>query len=172
MNLKEHIRSIPDFPKKGILFKDITTLLENNDAFKYCTNKLVEYSKHYSFTKIAAIESRGFIFASILSHILSKPLILLRKKNKLPGRKFSVEYTLEYGSETIQMHKNSVCKNDRVLIIDDLIATGGSAKASADLIELSEGTIAGFLFVIELSDLNGTKLLIDCGYQTNSIVFY
>ena len=134
MDLKEHIRSIQDYPKKGILFRDITTLIKNEKAFKECINQIVERSKKFNFDKIAAVESRGFVFASAISYILDKPFIMLRKKNKLPAEVHSIDFELEYGTATIEVHKDSFKENDNVLIIDDLIATGGTAEAAAKLI--------------------------------------
>ena len=110
MDLKEYIRSIPDYPKKGILFRDITTLIKNEKAFAYCIDQIVEKSKQFDFNKIAAVESRGFVFASAVSYILKKPFILLRKKNKLPAETHSVDFELEYGTATIEMHKDSINK--------------------------------------------------------------
>ena len=170
MNLKDFIRSIPDYPKKGILFRDITTLIKDENAFSETINQIVEKSKKFEFNKIAAIESRGFVFASAVSYILKKPLIMLRKKNKLPADVHSIDFELEYGTATIEVHKDSFEKNDTVLVIDDLIATGGTAEAAAKLVELSKGTIAGFIFVINLFDLPGNKLLNDKGYKTQSLI--
>ena len=133
MDLKKYIRSIPDYPKKGILFRDITTLIKDADAFKYTNDKIIEISKKIDFDKVAAIESRGFVFASTVSYILNKPFILLRKKNKLPAETHSIDFELEYGKATIEVHKDSVSKGEKVLIIDDLIATGGTAEAAAQL---------------------------------------
>mgnify|MGYP002526505389 CR=1 FL=1 len=135
----KYIRSIPDYPKKGILFRDITTLIKDENAFKSCIDKIVEISKKINFDKIAAIESRGFIFSSPISYILNKPIVLLRKENKLPADKFSVDFKLEYGDAKLEVHKDSIKKNEKVLIIDDLIATGGTANAAVQLIELSGG---------------------------------
>ena len=134
MDLKEYIRSIPNYPKKGILFRDITTLIKNEKAFEETVNQIIERSKKYKVDKIAAIESRGFVFASAVSYILKKPFIMLRKKNKLPAERHSVDFKLEYGEATIEVHKDSISQNEKVLIIDDLIATGGTALASAKLI--------------------------------------
>ena len=170
MNLKDFIRSIPDYPKKGILFRDITTLIKDKDAFAETINQIVERSKKYNFTKIAAIESRGFVFASAVSYILKKPFIMLRKKNKLPADVHSVDFELEYGTATIEVHKDSLDENDSVLIIDDLIATGGTAKAAAKLVEISKSKVAAFIFVINLFDLPGDKLLKDKGYKTESLI--
>ena len=170
MDLKKHIRSIPDYPKKGILFRDITTLIKDAKAFKFTNDKIIEISKKIQFDKVSAIESRGFIFASTVSYILNKPFILLRKKNKLPAETYSVDFKLEYGDATIEMHKDSISKGEKVLIIDDLIATGGTAEAAAKLIELSGGSVAGFIFVINLFDLPGNDLLKKKGYKTESLI--
>ena len=170
MNLKDYIRSIPDYPKKGILFRDITTLIKDQNAFAECINQIIEKSKKYKFTKIAAIESRGFVFASAVSYILKKPFIMLRKKNKLPADVHSVDFELEYGKATIEVHKDSIDKNDSVLIIDDLIATGGTAEAAAKLVEISNGEVAGFIFVINLFDLNGSDNLIKKNYKVENLI--
>mgnify|MGYP001459311597 CR=1 FL=1 len=170
MDLKKYIRSIPDYPKKGILFRDITTLIKNAEAFKFTNDKIIEISKNIKFDKVAAIESRGFVFAATLSYKLQKPFILLRKKNKLPADTHSIEFELEYGKATIEVHKDSISKGEKILIIDDLIATGGTAEAAAKLIEISQGSVAAFIFVINLFDLPGNKLLRDKGYSTNSLV--
>ena len=170
MDLKKHIRSIPDYPKKGILFRDITTLIKDTKAFKYTNDKIIEISKKIKFDKVGAIESRGFVFASTVSYHLNKPFILLRKKNKLPAETYSVDFELEYGKATIEIHKDSIQKGENVLIIDDLIATGGTAEAAAKLVEISGGKVAGFIFVINLFDLPGNKLLKDKGYLTESLI--
>jgi len=170
MDLKDYIRSIQDYPKKGILFRDITTLIKNEKAFTYCIDQIVEKSKNFEFNKLAAVESRGFVFASAVSYILKKPFILLRKKNKLPAETYSVDFELEYGTATIEMHKDSVDKNDSVLIIDDLIATGGTAEGAAKLIKISEGKVAGFIFVINLFDLGGCDLLLKQDYKVENLI--
>ena len=170
MNLKDHIRSIKDYPKKGILFRDITTLIKNQDAFCSTIDQIIERSKKFKFDKIAAIESRGFVFASAISYVLKKPFILLRKKNKLPAEVHSVDFELEYGTATIEIHKDSIEKNDSVLIIDDLIATGGTAEAAAELIKISNGKVAGFIFVINLFDLNGCKKLEKKGFKVENLM--
>ena len=170
MNLKNHIRSIPDYPKKGILFRDITTLIKNEDAFEDTINQIVERSEKFKFDKIAAIESRGFVFASAVSYILKKPFIMLRKKNKLPADVYSVDFELEYGTATIEVHKDSIQKNDSILIIDDLVATGGTAEAAAKLVEISGGKVACFVFVINLFDLNGSDNLIKKGYKVENLI--
>tara|TARA_A100001011_G_scaffold7569_1_gene8676 strand:+ start:1457 stop:1984 length:528 start_codon:yes stop_codon:yes gene_type:complete len=170
MDLKKYIRSIPDYPKKGILFRDITTLIKNENAFSETINQIIERSKKIKFNKIAAIESRGFVFASAVSYILKKPFIMLRKKNKLPAEVHSIDFELEYGKATIEVHKDSIEKNDSVLIIDDLVATGGTAEAAAKLIEISGGNVASFVFVINLFDLNGSDNLTKKGYKVENLI--
>ena len=170
MDLKKHIRSIPDYPKKGILFRDITTLIKNPDAFNFTVDKIVEISKKIKFDKISAIESRGFVFASAVSYLINKPFIMLRKKNKLPAETHSVDFQLEYGTATIEVHKDSIKENDSVLIIDDLIATGGTAEAAAKLVKISKGTVAGFIFVINLFDLGGCNKLIKSNYKVENLI--
>ena len=170
MNLKDFIRSIQDYPKKGILFRDITTLIKDENAFYETINQIVERSKKFKFNKIAAIESRGFVFASAVSYLLKKPFIMLRKKNKLPADTYSVDFELEYGTATIEVHKDSIEKNDSVLIIDDLIATGGTAEAAAKLVDVSKGKVAAFIFVINLFDLGGSNNLIKKNYNVENLM--
>ena len=170
MNLKDYIRSIPNYPKDGILFRDITTVIKDENAFFDTINQIIDRSKKFNFTKIAAIESRGFVFASAVSYILKKPFIMLRKKNKLPADVHSVDFELEYGTATIEVHKDSINQNDTVLIIDDLIATGGTAEAAAKLIEISKGKVAAFIFVINLFDLNGSNNLVKKGYNVENLI--
>jgi len=170
MNLKDYIRSIPNYPKEGILFRDITTLIKDSDAFEECINQIIERSKDYKIDKIAAIESRGFVFASAVSYLLKKPFIMFRKKNKLPAETHSVDFKLEYGDATIEVHKDSIDKDDSVLIIDDLIATGGTAKAAAELVEISGGKVVAFVFVINLFDLGGSDNLTKNGYKIENLM--
>jgi len=170
MDLKNYIRSIPDYPKKGILFRDITTLISNAKAYNYTIDKMVEMTKNLNIDCVVAIESRGFIFASALAYKLSKSLILIRKKNKLPADTYSEDFDLEYGSATLEIHKNSVKKNEKALIVDDLIATGGTAHASAKLVEKTGGKVESFLFVINLFDLGGKDLLEKKSYKTISLI--
>ena len=170
MNLKNYIRSIPDYPKKGILFRDITTLIKDEKAFAESINQIVERSKKFKIDKVAAIDSRGFVFASAVSYLLKKPFIMLRKKNKLPADTYSVDFELEYGTATIEVHKDSINKNDSVLIIDDLIATGGTAEAAAELVKMSGGNISAFIFIINLFDLDGSNNLIKKGYQVENLM--
>ena len=170
MDLKKYIRSIQDYPKKGILFRDITTLIKDENAFSECIEQIVERSKMFQFNKLAAIESRGFVFASAVSYLLKKPFIMLRKKNKLPADVHSVDFDLEYGAATIEVHKDSIENKDTVLIIDDLIATGGTAKAAAKLVEISNGKVAAFIFVINLFDLGGSDKLIKNNYKVENLI--
>ncbi len=170
MNLKDHIRSIQDYPKKGILFRDITTLIKNEKAFTKCIDEIANRSKKFEFNKIAAIESRGFVFASAVSYLLKKPFILLRKKNKLPAETHSVEFKLEYGKATMEIHKDSIESGDLVLLIDDLIATGGTAEAAVKLIEMSKGKVEGIIFVINLFDIGGYNNLAKKGYKVENLI--
>ena len=170
MNLKDYIRSIPDYPKKGILFRDITTLIKDEKAFAEAINQIIERSKKFKIDKIAAIEARGFVFASAVSYLLKKPFIMLRKKNKLPAETHSVDFELEYGTGTIEVHKDSIDKNESVLIIDDLIATGGTAEAAAKLVEISGGNVAAFIFAINLFDLGGSDKLIKKKYKVENLM--
>ena len=170
MDLKKYIRSIQDYPKKGILFRDITTLIKDKNAFKNCIDQMSGILQKLNYDKIAAIESRGFIFASPLSYNLTKSYILLRKKNKLPAERYSVDFELEYGKATLEIHKDSINPKEKVIIIDDLIATGGTAEAAAKLVEKSGGEVAGFIFAINLFDLGGKELLEKKGYKIFSIM--
>ena len=170
MDLKKYIRSIQDYPKKGILFRDITTLIKDKNAFKNCIDQMSQILNKINYVKIAAIESRGFIFASPLSYNLSKSHVLLRKKNKLPAERYSVDFELEYGNATLEIHKDSISPKEKVIIVDDLIATGGTAEAAAKLIEKSGGEVAGFIFVINLFDLGGKDLLEKKGYKCFSLI--
>jgi adenine phosphoribosyltransferase len=170
MDLKKYIRSIQNYPKKGILFRDITTLIKNPEAFNFAIDRIIEISKKVEFDKVSAIESRGFIFASTVSYLTNKPLILLRKKDKLPAERHSIDFKLEYGEATIEVHKDSIEKKEKILVIDDLVATGGTAEAAAKLIELSGGVVAGFIFIINLFDLPGNNLLKRKNYFTESLI--
>ena len=170
MDLKNYIRSIKDYPKKGILFRDITTLIKNEKAFSETINQIVKILENNDFDKIAAIESRGFVFASAISYLMKKPFILLRKKNKLPAERFSVDFELEYGTATIEMHKDSISSGDKVVIIDDLIATGGTAEAGAKIIEMASGKVTLFIFVINLFDLGGSNNLEKNNYKVENLI--
>ena len=170
MDLKKYIRSVPDYPKKGILFRDITTLIKDKDAFKNCIDQMSKILSKINYDKIAGIESRGFIFSSPLSYNLTRPNVLMRKKNKLPAEKYSEDFELEYGKATLEIHKDSIQTKEKIIIIDDLIATGGTATAAAKLVEKSGGEVAGFLFVINLFDLGGKESLEKKGYKCHSLI--
>lgn len=169
-DLDEAIRKIPDFPKPGILFYDITGILTTPQAFDYCINQMVNLYRNSGPAGIAAVESRGFVFASPLAHILELPLILLRKKGKLPGETYSVRFSLEYGQEEIEVHKADIPSGRRVLLIDDLIATGGTLKAACNLLEQGGAQVAGIFAVVGLSFLNYREVL--GGYQVHTLIEY
>ena len=170
MDLKKYIRSIPDYPKKGILFRDITTLIKDKDAFKECIDLMSKILNKLNYDKIAAVESRGFIFASPLAYNMSKPYVLMRKKNKLPAETYSADFKLEYGNATLEIHKDSISPKEKIIIVDDLVATGGTSEASAKLVEKCGGKVSGFVFVINLFDLGGKELLEKKGYKTFSLI--
>ena len=161
MDLKKFIRDVPDFPKPGILFKDITTLLKSPPAFEKTIDEMVENIKKLDIdvSAIAGIESRGFIFGSVIAYKMSLPFILIRKKGKLPAETYSETYELEYGNDTIEIHKDSISKDDNFVIVDDLLATGGTASAATSLIEKNGGNVALLLFLIELDELKGRQKL-------------
>ena len=157
MELKDYIRNIQDYPKQGILFRDITTLLQNKDAFKYAIDKMAEQISSEKIDYIVGAESRGFLVGSALAYKLNCGFITVRKKGKLPYKTISEEYALEYGTDTLYMHEDALKKGDRVLIVDDLIATGGTALAMIKMVEKLEGIVVGSSFLIELKELNGRK---------------
>ncbi len=170
MDLKQFIRNIPDFPKEGILFRDITTLLKSNEAFNYALEALYNQIVDKNITKVVAIESRGFIFGSLLAHKLNAGFIPIRKPNKLPAEKLSQEYALEYGTDKIEIHKDAISPNDNVLLHDDLLATGGTMLAACKLIENLGGNIKQISFLIELEALKGRELLNK--YTVSSVIKY
>jgi len=157
--LSDYIRDIPDFPKKGIIFKDITTLLKDKIGFAQAIDEMCEKIKNIKVDKIIGIESRGFIFASAMCYKLNAGLVLVRKPGKLPSETESISYELEYGEDTIEIHKDSISKGEKILVVDDLIATGGTAKAVCDVVEKLGGEIVATEFLIELSFLEGRKKL-------------
>lgn len=167
---KEKIRNIPDFPKKGIMFRDITTLLEDGESLKKSADALYQLSKDLNIDKVVGIESRGFIFGSILAERLGVGLVLVRKPGKLPSETISQSYTLEYGEDTLEIHSDSINAGDRILVHDDLLATGGTAKAACDLIEKAGGVIVQVSFIIELAFLGGKEKFGD--YIVNALVSY
>ncbi|MBU4245448.1 MAG: adenine phosphoribosyltransferase [Nanoarchaeota archaeon] len=170
MNLKSVIREIPDYPKKGILFFDVTTLFKNAEANKYVVDEIVKHCNGQKIDLVAGIESRGFILGGLIAHKLGVGFVPVRKKGKLPAETISETYEKEYGPDTLEMHKDAIIPGQKVLIVDDLLATGGTAKASAALIERLGGKVAGFTFIIELTFLPGRKTL--DGYTVFSLVKY
>lgn len=170
MDLAKLIRDVPDFPVKGILFKDITTMVKNPGAFQECVNILAERYAGSNISLVAAVESRGFIFGSPLAYRLNAGLVPVRKPGKLPSDKISESYTLEYGVNTLEMHQDAIEPGQRVLVVDDLLATGGSAKATANLIERLGGVVVSLAFVVELDFLHGRDKL--AGYDVFSIVHF
>ena len=153
------IRAIPDYPKKGIIFRDITPLLGNAELFKYVIDELAKLCKDQGITKIVGIESRGFIFGAPLAYALGIGFVPVRKKGKLPYKKIAATFTLEYGSDTIEIHEDALTKDDKVILIDDLLATGGTTRAALELINKLGAKTAFCLYVIELSFLEGGKTL-------------
>lgn len=168
ISLEKYIRNIPDFPKPGILFRDITTLIQNGKAFKASVDMLVKKYKNKKINKVVAVEARGFIFGAAIAHRLGIGFVPVRKKGKLPYKTNSVTYDLEYGTDTLEIHCDAIEKNDKVLIVDDLLATGGTVKAVIELIEGLKGKVMGIAFVIELMDLGGRKKL--KGYPLLSLI--
>lgn len=170
LDLRDCIRSIPDFPKPGILFKDITTLLNNKDAFKSAINSLAEKYKNKKIDAIVAVESRGFIFGGALANKLNTAFVPVRKKGKLPWKTNSASYELEYGTDTLEMHQDALKPNSSVLIVDDLLATGGTVKAVTDLVKQQQAKVSGIAFLIELKDLKGRDKLVN--YPVYSLIKY
>ncbi len=169
-DLKSHIRSIPDFPKPGILFRDITTLLAHPSAFKTAIDQLAAHFKDKGITKVIGIESRGFLVGAPVAYLIGAGFIPVRKKGKLPFKTTSVSYALEYGEDTLEMHMDALHKGEKVVIIDDLLATGGTARATCDLVKKNGGQVAGLGFFIELTDLNGRDKL--KGMDITSLITY
>jgi adenine phosphoribosyltransferase len=170
MDLKEYIRDVPDFPKPGILFKDITPLLANPDAFRYAVTKLCEHYATHKIDAIAAAEARGFLIAAPMALQLHKPLIPLRKPGKLPYSTRSFRYDLEYGSAELHVHTDAVGAEARILLVDDVLATGGTMAAACQLIEQSGGTVVGCAFLLELTFLQGRVPL--AGRESFSLISY
>ena len=168
MDLAKMIRNIPDFPVKGILFRDITTLIKAPDAFQEAIDALLDQYVDEDIDIVAAIESRGFIFGAPMAYELGAGFVPIRKPGKLPAEKVSASYTLEYGTNTLEVHKDAIQPGQRVLLVDDLIATGGSAKAASELIEKLGGKVVGIAFLIELTDLKGVEKLAD--YDVFSLI--
>lgn len=170
MDLKKFIRDVPDFPKKGIVFKDITTLLKNPGAFRAAVDPLVGKYRSKKIDKVVAVESRGFIFGSILAYELQCGLVLARKAGKLPHQTIREEYALEYGTAILEIHVDGIENGEKVVIVDDLLATGGTALAAARLVETLGGRVEGIEFLIELGFLHGREKLV--GYPVNCAISY
>ena len=170
--VREHVRQIPDFPKKGILFLDVTTALKDAKAFEKSMNFLYETFKNEKIDYIAGMESRGFIYGAALANMLHTGFIPIRKPNKLPAETISEDYTLEYGTNTIEMHKDAVKSGDRVLIVDDLLATGGTAIAACNLIKRAGGEVVATAFIIELNPLKGREKIEAKGIRCISMLDY
>ena len=170
MDLKDYIRDIPDFPEPGILFRDITPLLRDAEAFAEAINRLEEQYRDLDFETIVAVESRGFVFGAPLAYKMGKGFVPVRKAGKLPGATHSAEYSLEYGTNEMEIHVGDISQGERVLILDDLLATGGTLEATIELVEVSGGAVAGIGLVIELSGLGGRERLAE--YDIFSLVQY
>ncbi|MGE5577318.1 MAG: adenine phosphoribosyltransferase [Syntrophothermus sp.] len=170
MDLAKKIREIPDFPKKGIGFKDITTLLKDAEALRYTVRTMADYYRNKEIEMVVGVESRGFLFGAPLAYELGAGFVLVRKPGKLPAETVRVDYQLEYGSDALEIHKDAINPGQRVLVVDDLLATGGTIGAAAKLVELLKGEIVGLAFVIELAFLGGRKKL--SKYDILSLVTY
>ena len=170
VNLKKFITEVEDFPKPGIQFKDITPLLKAPKILNQSVEMLIEPFLKKEVTAVAGMEARGFIFGALAAHKLNTSFIPLRKPDKLPYDVKQTSYDLEYGSASLEIHTDAAGANDNVLLVDDLIATGGTAEAAAKLVKMSGGQVAGFIFVINLFDLGGKKLLEDKGYKSHSLM--
>ena len=168
--LEEYVRSIPDFPEKGIIFRDVTSVLQDADGLHLAIETMQDLVKDLDVDVIAGPESRGFIFGTPIAYNMHKPFVLIRKKGKLPCETVSIDYELEYGTATIEMHKDSIKPGQRVLIVDDLIATGGTTKAMVDLVESLGGEVAGIVVLMELAGLEGRKKIE--GYRLDAAIVY
>ena len=157
MNLKEYIRNVPDFPKPGIQFKDITTLWKDNKAFKESIDLLYQRYRDKKIDKVVGAESRGFIIASPLAYLLNAGFVPVRKKGKLPYKKINVVYELEYGTDSLEMHEDAIQEGENILVVDDLLATGGTMEAIIELVKKLGGNIIEAAFIVELEPLNGRK---------------
>ncbi len=169
-NLEDYIDVIPNFPEEGIMFRDITSLIADPEGFRLAIDSLIEHLEGVDFDALVALESRGFIFCAPIAYALNKPMVLVRKKGKLPKETISEEYSLEYGTATIEIHKDSILPGQKVILLDDLIATGGTLKATANLVERLGGNIVKILALSELKGLNGRELL--SGYDIDVLISY
>lgn len=170
MDIKGKIRTVPDFPKKGVMFKDITPLLQDPHSFRYVIRRILDYFEPKKIDVVASAESRGFIFGSVLAHEMHASFVPLRKPGKLPYKRIKQEYETEYSTDAFEIHADAIKKGDRVLIVDDLLATGGTCKAAVDLVEKLGGKVVGLAFLIELGFLNGRKKL--NSYDVLSLINY
>lgn len=168
--MEDYVRSIPDFPEEGIIFRDVTSVLQDADGLCLAVDKMQEFLKDVEFDTIVGLESRGFIFGMPIAYNLHKPFIPVRKKGKLPCETIEISYDLEYGSATIEMHKDAIKPGDKVVIVDDLIATGGTVEASIKLVEQLGGEVVKVIFLMELAGLEGRKKLE--GYDVQSVITY
>lgn len=168
--LEDYVRTIPDFPKPGIMFRDITTVLEDSDGFQMAINAMKKELEDLDFDIIAGAEARGFVFSAALAYAMKKPLVLIRKKGKLPGETIEQAYDLEYGTAVVEVHKDSILPGQKVVIVDDLIATGGTVLAGAKLVEKLGGEVARMVFLMELAGLEGRKKL--AGYDVRTVISY
>lgn len=170
MDLKKYIRDIPDFPQKGVMFRDITTLLKESGPFKYVIDTIVEKYKDQHIDKLVSVEARGYIFGGVIAYKLDCGFVPVRKPGKLPAETVALDYTLEYGTNTIEIHKDAIDPGERVLVFDDVLATGGTVQATCKLVEKLGGKIVGCVFVSDLTYLNGREKL--KGYDVFSLVQY
>jgi adenine phosphoribosyltransferase len=170
MNLKSLIRDVPDFPKPGIVFKDITTLIKDGDAFKDACQQMAEKYKNTQVDKVVSIEARGFLFGAPVAYLLGAGIVPVRKPKKLPSDRERIDYQLEYGTDTLEIHRDGIEPGERVLIVDDLLATGGTALATCQLVEKVGGNVMGVIFLVELGFLKGREILKD--YEVKSLITY
>ncbi len=168
--LEDYVRSIPDFPEPGIIFRDITTVLQDAEGFHLAIDELLKLLEGVDFDVVVGAESRGFIFGAPLAYALGKPFVLVRKKGKLPCETIEQSYELEYGKATVEMHTDAIQKGQKVVVVDDLIATGGTIKASIDLVEKLGGEVKKVIFLMELAGLEGRKKL--AGYDVDAVIKY
>lgn len=173
MNLRDYIRTIPDHPKPGIMFRDITTLLSNSGALREAADRLAQVYADRAVQKVAVVESRGFLVGGIVAYLLGAGLVIIRKRGKLPSATHSVEYALEYGTDSIEIHRDAILPGERIMLHDDLLATGGTMAAAAKLVNMTGGEIVGASFLVELSFLNGRDALLRAGVaEVRSLIDY
>ncbi len=168
--LEDYVKNIPDFPEKGIIFRDISTVFQDRNGLKLAVDSMLDLVGDLDFDAVASLESRGFLLGMPIAYEMNKGFVMIRKKGKLPRETISRKYALEYGTAEIEIHKDSIKPGDKVLIVDDLIATGGTVKAAAELIEALGGSVEKIIFLIELKDLNGRNML--KGYDIDSVIKY